>query len=90
MACYLSRMLAKEKIISQGHRFLTPRSTRVFEREDAPFNRLFEPGHHDTLNHGSVAKAIEFIQELGAENCFNALQAIKGECDGCLFRARFN
>lgn len=50
---------------------------KSFEREDAPFNRLFEPGHHDTLNHGSVAQAIAFVNSLGTENCFNALTAIK-------------
>ena len=50
---------------------------KSFQREDAPFNRLFEPGHHDTLNHGTVAKSLEFINSLGAQNCFNALAAIK-------------
>ncbi|NQX76346.1 aminotransferase class V-fold PLP-dependent enzyme [Gilvibacter sp.] len=68
--------VAKEKLYPKVIGFNST-EYKSFEREDAPFNRLFEPGHHDTLNHGSVAKAIEFVQELGTDNCFNALQAIK-------------
>ena len=50
---------------------------KSFQREDAPFNRLFEPGHHDTLNHGTVMQALNFINGLGAQNYFDAIAAIR-------------
>lgn len=35
------------------------------KRDDVKFMKRFEPGHHDTLNFGSLKKAIELLNDLG-------------------------
>lgn len=47
------------------------------EREDAPFNRLFEPGHHDTLNHGSLQKSMELLNSLGRIEVVDKIDRLK-------------
>ncbi len=47
------------------------------QREDAPFNRLFEPGHHDTLNHGTMYQAILFMQQHGRDALVGRINKVK-------------
>lgn len=47
------------------------------EREDAPFNKLFEPGHHDTLNHGSMKQAIQLFNRLGRQELVDRINQVK-------------
>ena len=44
-------------------------SAEVFDSnpEDTLFIKHFEPGHHDTLNYGSLQKAIEMLEGIGLE-----------------------
>ena len=37
-------------------------------REEIPFIKLFEPGHQDTLNYGSLQHSIQWLEEMGKNN----------------------
>lgn len=39
-------------------------------REHTPFNKLLEPGHHDTLNFGSLMRSVKMLDNYGLDNIY--------------------
>jgi len=62
--------LFKEDIVSK----VAPKTTGFnsvfgkYKQQDGSFIGRFEPGHQDTLNYGSLGKAIEVIKQIGLSN----------------------
>ena len=47
-----------------------------YKPHEGTFIGRFEPGHQDTLNYGSLGKAIDVINDIGMQDIENRIQAI--------------
>jgi len=46
-------------------------------REEAPFNQLLEPGHHDTLNFGTLMRSIKLLQNEGLPSIAHKIKQLR-------------
>lgn len=53
-----------------------PRPKEAMWKDKSILQTFFEPGHQDTLSHGTLSRSLEFINQLGLENIESHLQAV--------------
>ena len=72
----LIKQSAKDKLFPKTIGFNSA-SYLFSDREKAPFNKLLEPGHHDTLNFGSLMRSMQLLEKEGLNTIYKKTKELK-------------
>ncbi|MEP2936757.1 MAG: aminotransferase class V-fold PLP-dependent enzyme [Gilvibacter sp.] len=76
VGCMMIKQSAKEQLFLKTIGFNS--ASYIFShREQAPFNKLLEPGHHDTLNFGSLMRSVQILEKIGLENIYEHITSLR-------------
>lgn len=63
-------------LYSEAHQ--VPRPAETMWAHKSILNIYFEPGHQDTLSHGTLAASVDFMKQVGLDNINEHLQTLMG------------
>ena len=77
VGCMFIKQFAKDSLFPKTIGFNSASYLFGSNREDAPFNKLLEPGHHDTLNFGSLMRSVQMLEKIGLVNIFEHVSSLR-------------